>query len=118
MNALRRAVVTLGIGAVTACAGMLGAPAPVAADEPATEGRRFSVHVENERLVEVVIAFSQVTEENFVLMERELADKRITIYAPTPVTRREARDLLIAALTMSGLQVEKKSAWYEIRRAY
>ena len=81
-----------------------------------TREQRVSIDVRDARLLDLTLRFSELTGQNFVLLDSDLEDHRITIYAPHPVTIDEARELFVAALRLSGLDVQETGAYWKIDR--
>lgn len=95
-----------------AIAAALLSVSPAPGDEPAEP--LYVLDVQSEPLLELTIVFSRVTGENFVLLDQELADKRVSIYAPNPMTADEACQLFVAALRLHGFSVERADAYWKI----
>jgi len=67
-------------------------------------------------LLEVAIAMSRLTGENFVIVDPALDGERFDIYAPEPVTAHEACKLFVSALRVRGLRVEDEGSYWAISK--
>jgi len=82
----------------------------------ADDTRRVRVDVEHAPLGELVREFAELTQQNIVLLDADLSDRTISIYAPRPVSVDEAFDLFITALELSGLSVRSSDSFWKIER--
>jgi general secretion pathway protein D len=65
-------------------------------------------------LTDVVMWFSTLTGQNFIIADNVQAGKRITIIGPTPVTIQEAYRAFLAALHMNGLTIVPYGSYLRI----
>ena len=79
-----------------------------------TEDRRVSFDVNDASLLDLTFWMSHLTGENFILLDKELENRKVTIYAPEPVTIEEACEMFVSALRLQGLQVENVGAYWKI----
>lgn len=81
------------------------APAPAVAPppEPAVEQPGITVNL-NRVPIDQLVKFLSDTTGKPVIKQRDI-DTQITVFSPTPVTRREALELIYSALQMEGIYV-------------
>jgi len=92
---------------------LLAAPRAASATPP--KGAKVTLDFNEVKLKDMVFLFSQLTEQNFVLLAKDLENKTVTVIAPRPVSIDEACDIFVAALHMHGLAVERQGDFYLIQ---
>ena len=106
------------VAAVAACIAFGSVSGAAVAQEgggPAAAPERVSIDFEQAAIPVVVRFYAELLDRNFVLGP-DLADVRITILAPRPVTPAQAWDAFVAALAQRGLQVYREGEFYRIAR--
>ncbi|OIP43683.1 MAG: hypothetical protein AUK47_02210 [Deltaproteobacteria bacterium CG2_30_63_29] len=88
---------------------LVSSAADVAADEP-----MVSIDAKNVSLLDLTLRMSDLTGENFVLLDSDLENETLTIYAPNPVPLSAAREIFISALRLSGYGVVEEGAYWKI----
>lgn len=90
--------------------------APLTAQErPRAE--RVSVDLHKTPLLDVVRFYANMTGERFIIAGDLDPSMTITVYAPNPVTPKEARQLLGIALASYGLTLERSGGFWKLLRA-
>lgn len=80
----------------------------------AQDEAELMIDVRDAPVIDVLVRYSELLELNFVVSDEEVADKRITIYAPKPVGVEDARRMLFAALQVNGMNVELEGAYVKV----
>ena len=114
MNTRRLTSAALAAALMLSSLGATLTPASLLASPPATERARVSVDFKEISLQELVIFISALTEQNFIILDRDLRDRTLTVYAPEPVTPEQASDLLLTAMRMQGLKIEHNGDFWTI----
>ncbi len=93
-----------------------GAGAAARADGPGTSAPQLvSIDFRDAAVPDVVRFYAELLDRNFVLGP-DLAEVRITIIAPRPVSPAEAWEALVTALAQRGLSVQREGKFWRIAK--